>query len=320
MNKNDIESIRSKYEFIFTIITPTYNRANLLPRAYKSIVKQTFQGFEWIVIDDGSDDQTSTLIEKWQKEAKFQIHYFWQENSGKHNALNKGVSEAKGYFILVLDSDDWLENNCLKRLVERWNGLTVDQKDRCVGIVGLCAYSDGRIVGSPYKSDGIIIDSFELRMLHHIKGDKFGINKTEVMRRFPFPDNLGRFVTESLVWNRIAKEYKQLCVNDILAYKEYQKGGLTNRSRYNRVCSSLSAIQYYSEALRLATERNYPQYRSLRNYINYIRFSLHAKKKIGSLNFCLAIKVCAFTGGFIFFLYDNFKLKNLCTRQKQLTP
>ena len=96
----------STCEHVFTVFTPTYNRARTLERVYSSLEAQTFRDFEWLIVDDGSTDGTRALVYEWQRQGSFAIRYFWQENRGKHVAFNVAVRESRGEFFLPLDSDD----------------------------------------------------------------------------------------------------------------------------------------------------------------------------------------------------------------------
>src|SRR5690242_19362698 len=101
---------------LFTVFTPTYNRAHTIERVYRSLCTQNCRDFEWLVVDDGSTDGTEALIRQWQHEAEFPIRYFWQPNAGKHVAMNRGVAEASGSLFLTLDSDDACVPWALERL------------------------------------------------------------------------------------------------------------------------------------------------------------------------------------------------------------
>src|SRR6476619_6982250 len=89
-----------QYQHLFTVFTPTYNRARTLDRVYTSLKNQTFRDFEWIIVDDGSSDETSNLVQAWQQEAGFPVRYVYQPNLGKHVAFNRGVAEARGELFL----------------------------------------------------------------------------------------------------------------------------------------------------------------------------------------------------------------------------
>ena len=106
---------------IFTVFTPTFNRAHTLHRVYTSLCSQTFTNFEWLVVDDGSEDGTEKLVMRWKKEAPFPVRYKKQKNSGKHMATNHGVSSARGELFVIADSDDEFLPNALKIFYDEWD-------------------------------------------------------------------------------------------------------------------------------------------------------------------------------------------------------
>jgi len=183
----------------FTVFAPTYNRAHLLSRVYQSLCEQTDKDFEWIVIDDGSTDETRELVLKFIKEAPFLVRYFYQPNSGKHVAINRGVTMAEGFLFVILDSDDWLAPRALELIRRTWNSLLPDERESFAGVAGLYAYPSGKIVGTPFPKDVLDSNAVEIRTKYRVRGDKFGANRVDVLKMHPFPENLGRFVTESLV-------------------------------------------------------------------------------------------------------------------------
>src|SRR5215472_6221715 len=136
----------------FTVFTPTYNRAHTLARVYESLLDQTYDNFEWLVIDDGSTDTTCNLIAHFQKCAKFPVVYKrLYRNRGKHIAHNKALKHARGEFLLVADSDDWIVPNALERMDYHWHRLSLlCDPEAFVGVAGLCADCNGVIVGDKY--------------------------------------------------------------------------------------------------------------------------------------------------------------------------
>ena len=102
---------------MITVFTPTYNRGNLLKRLYDSLCNQSFKDFEWLIVDDGSKDDTETVIANFIAQQKLVINYLKQENGGKHRAINKGVKEAKGEYFFIADSDDRLPKEALMLVV-----------------------------------------------------------------------------------------------------------------------------------------------------------------------------------------------------------
>jgi glycosyltransferase involved in cell wall biosynthesis len=200
---------------LFTVFTPTYNRAHTLHRVYDSLCAQTLRDFEWLVVDDGSTDNTAELISDWANAANFPIRYFKQEHFGKHFAHNLAVREAHGRFFLALDSDDACTPRALERMAYHWN--TVPEPDRAhySGIGGLCSDQHGMIVGDQFPSDPFDTTLREQRYVHHIRGEKWGPTLTEVVRKFPFPEIKGTYIPEGTLWLQIAKKYKNRCVNEI---------------------------------------------------------------------------------------------------------
>lgn len=268
----------------FTVFTPTYNRAHLLGRAYQSLCEQDFPDFEWVVVDDGSEDHTGELIKQWQQQAHFPIRYRFQPNSGKHVAINRAVELAEGELMIILDSDDWLVRGALESVQQTWQAIPDDQRSQFAGVVGLYAFSDGQVVGRPFPQSPLDTDALELQFRFRVRGDKFGANRVEVLREFPFPEDLGRFVPESLVWNRIALRYRLRCVNKVWAHKQYHTDGLSSRMVQIRSRSPLAARQYYRELLEAAQKRgSVPLSIRLRASANYVRFSLHAGIPVSQL-------------------------------------
>jgi len=270
MNTSNIQ------KFTFTVFTPTYNRAHLLPRVYQSLREQTFKDFEWIIVDDGSEDNTPELVSNYQSSADFTIRYYRQTNSGKHVAINRAVEVANGQFFVILDDDDWLHPQALERMWNHWNSIPEQERSRFAGVVGLYAYADGRVVGKPFPQDIIDSNAVEIRTTYGAQGDKFGMHVTDVLRRYPFPVNLGRFVPEGLVWNRMAISYKERYVNEVLAFKEYQPDGLSARSVLLRAHNAAAARLYYQEFAQLRGVYVPITWR-FKALVNYVRFSLHGR-------------------------------------------
>lgn len=199
--------------FSFTIFTPTYNRAQTLQKLYLSLLNQTFKDFEWIIVDDGSSDNTRELIEEFKNNSTIAIRYYYQENSGKHIAQNKAVEESNSILFLPLDSDDTIVPNALEFIWEKWNSISDDEKRYYSGI-GVCCIDDkGCIIGAPYPKDGLISNDLEVCFIYKIYGEKWGCIRTDIMREFPNPIVKGHFFDESVIWFQIAKKYKKLYYN-----------------------------------------------------------------------------------------------------------
>lgn len=213
---------------MITIFTPTYNRAYRLPDLYQSLQRQTDNSFEWLVVDDGSTDNTSELFEQWQvEEHSFQIRYFKQPNGGKHRAINRGVKEAKGEYFFIVDSDDSLTSDAVEQIVR-----LVPEANANPEICGMCFrcknIKTNKIIGIPFPNDGMLASSLEWVYKYKIDGDKSEVINTKILRKYPLPEFEGEnFVPEALIWNRIADSYRMICKNKGIYLCEYLPDGLS---------------------------------------------------------------------------------------------
>lgn len=220
------------WQYTFTVFTPTYNRAHTLPRLYASLGAQTFRDFEWVVVDDGSDDGTEALVAGWASDSAFPIRYLRQPNQGKHVAFNRGVREARGELLLSIDSDDELLPDALERFKLHWNAIPDRERARFSAVTGLCVDRQGQVVGTRFPSDPTDSDPLEIRFRHRVRGEKCGFHRTEVLRANPFPEPQGqRFVTESIVWDKIARSYRTRYVNEPMRiyHEDFDDSSLTTR-------------------------------------------------------------------------------------------
>lgn len=199
----------------FTVVTPTYNRAHSLPRVYRTLLAQSFGDFEWLIIDDGSTDNTNQLVSDWISEKRIPIRYVWQENQHKKTAFNRGVEEAQGLLIVVLDSDDELLPDALASMWELWHEIPDAVRDSYIAVTGLCVNQDHQVVGDRFPADVQDMPSIDMFFKHHPKGEKFGCLNTAILRQYPFPEQVEGFVPESMVWRKIARKgHKTRFVNE----------------------------------------------------------------------------------------------------------
>lgn len=203
----------SRPQFMFTIFTPTYNRAHTLPRVYESLKRQTFRDFEWLVIDDGSTDHTAEVVLQWIHEGILPIRYIKQPHGHKKVAFNRAVREAHGMFLLPLDSDDELLPNALEQLYKAWQHIPESQREQFAGVCGLCIDACGRVVRDRFPKDVIYSDSLEMFYVYRVRGEKQGCIRVDILRDFPFPEEIQGYVPENVVWNRIAERFKTAFIN-----------------------------------------------------------------------------------------------------------
>ncbi|QOW10885.1 glycosyltransferase family 2 protein [Kaistella flava (ex Peng et al. 2021)] len=213
-----------------TIFTPTYNRAYILETLFQSLLKQTVRDFEWLIIDDGSIDNTAELVAKFIGEADFPIQYIKQENQGKHIAINVAASNSNADYILTIDSDDYLSPNCVgicKELV-----LEIAEDNKFAGFTFILATEkvnlDCGTYGHQRWLQGQTCD-------WGFQGEMNFVLQTRVMREFPFPSFHGEnFCQESVLLNRILQRYKILFTDHVLAFGEYLEDGLS-QNLYQRL-------------------------------------------------------------------------------------
>jgi glycosyltransferase involved in cell wall biosynthesis len=233
---------------LFTVFTPTYNRAHTIHRVYDSLHAQSLRDFEWLVVDDGSTDNTAQLIAAWVKTADFPIRYFHQAHRGKHVAHNLATREARGKFFLPLDSDDACVPLALERMAYHWSTIPASDLTRFSGVAGLCSDQHGRIIGDRFPSPPLDASLRELQYVYRLRGEKWGPELTEVVRRYPFPEIRGtQFTPEGIVWLDIAKTYKTRCINEVfrIYYVDDQKTGATLTKRTALDDGARGRLHYY---------------------------------------------------------------------------
>lgn len=261
--------------FHFTVLTPTYNRAHTLERVYQSLVEQSYQSFEWLVIDDGSTDETAQLVAQWQREAPFPIIYHWQPNQHKKSAFNLGVRMAQGELIVALDSDDALLPDSLYEMVRVWWSLPDTERDTFVGVTGLCQHPNGAIVGDLYPHDSFDTTALDLYFKYRVRGEKFGCLVRDVLLDFPFPEHSG-FMPESIVWRAIARAgYKHRFVNRVFRiYYPGQDSLSFQGQRSSQHAFGLWLLAQDTLALCMPWFRHDPR-SFLLSAVRYVRFRLH---------------------------------------------
>jgi len=270
------------FPYDFTVFTPTFNRAHTLDRVYNSLASQTFRNFEWLIVDDGSTDNTRELVSAWQTAADFPIRYVVQENAGKHIAFNRGVEAARGRLFLPLDSDDACVPQALERLKFHWDSLDAAQQASFSGVTALCQDQHGRLVGTRFPHSPIDSNELEIRYRHRVAGEKWAVYRTDILRQHPFPENhRGTYLPECLVWNAIARRFKTRYVNEMLRIYWVDAPSLVHRQhprkhavggRLQHLAALNQEIQWFGSAPAAF----------LRSAVHYVRFSFHTRASLWS--------------------------------------
>ena len=231
---------------MITVFTPTFNRGYIIETLYRSLCRQTNKDFEWLVVDDGSTDNTQELIQSFVKEALIEIRYIKQPNGGKHRALNRGVKAAIGELFFIVDSDDYLADNALEQIAKHYDDIRDDASFD--GVCGIRDFFSGKRIGGDCDFGILDCSSLDFRYKYHYKGDMAEVFKTEILRQYPFPEIEGeKFCPESLVWNRIASKYRLRYFYEKIYFCEYREDGLSASVSKIYRNSPQAMMLYYSE-------------------------------------------------------------------------
>ena len=196
---------------------------------FHSLNSQTNKHFEWLIVDDGSIDQTGELVETFKEQADFEIRYFYQQNGGKHRAINHGLDLARGELFFIVDSDDSLTDDAIEKIFNNYSGIAFDNS--FAGVAFNKGFSKKRIVGETFEGTYIDCDNLH-RGKHNILGDKAEVYRTDILKSIKFPVVDGEnFMSEVVLWNEVARRgYKLRWFNDIIYFCDYLEDGLTKNS------------------------------------------------------------------------------------------
>lgn len=254
---------------IITIFTPSYNRAYTLPRLYESLLAQTCKDFEWIIIDDGSTDNTEEVCSKFESN-DFPIQYIKTQNSGKYKAINLATKIARGRWFFCVDSDDWLPTNAIQLILEAEGRIR--DKDKCGLLAGMKHFGNGdRVGGNLNNFTDVECTNYEFRYSMKVKGDLAELIRVDVLKENLFPDfGEEKFCPEALLFNRLGKKYTTHYFNKNIYFCEYLPDGLSANTVLVRQKNPKATILCYAEQARC----NVPFSVKVKSYINFWRFFL----------------------------------------------
>jgi glycosyltransferase involved in cell wall biosynthesis len=281
-----------------TVFTPTFNRRDTLHRVYDSLRRQTLDSarYEWIVVDDGSTDETRSLIESWIG-GPVSIRYTWQRNAGKHVAWNRAVAMARGELFACVDSDDACVPHALERFVSLWAAAGHMKRQELAGIVVRCQTPDGIPVGPPFPRLEAA-DYAELCLIYGIRHELWAVCRTDVLRAHPFPEIRVAYLPEGVIWHQIGRRQKWLlhdeCLRVYFTADEGRRDQITRMSSW-RYAAGLALMHQSMLDNSWRFLPNVPL-EFLRTSVHFDRFSLHARlpidRQIGSLERAPARVLC----------------------------
>ena len=209
---------------ILTIFTPAYNRAHTLPRTYESLCRQSCKDFLWLIIDDGSTDQTAALVRDWQqRDNGFEIQYIYKENGGMHTAHNVAYAHIHTELNTCIDSDDRLADGAVEKILRKWTEV---RSQGYAGLIGLDADFNGKLIGKGFPSD-LTETTLSGYYAAGGTGDKKLVYRTDVIQAYPeYPVFEGeKYVSLAYKYLLIDQDYKLAVLNEVLCNVEYQADG-----------------------------------------------------------------------------------------------
>ena len=215
-----------------SIITPTYNRAEYLPRCYESLQKQTSCDFEWIIVDDGSTDNTAEVVSSFSS-TRFPITIIKKANGGKHTALNAAHEAIRGKYVLILDSDDVLAETAVQEVLTAWSRY---EQNPQIGILTFLKGADRDHPVCAATDYDVPVDIMRCRRIRFVRTDCCEVIRAELFRSYPFPEFPNeRFLAETALWDRVSFTHKCVYINSVVYFCEYLEGGLTQSGRKLRL-------------------------------------------------------------------------------------
>lgn len=212
-----------------TIITPTYNRAGLIVNLYSSLENQTNKHFCWMIIDDGSTDNTFEVIRKLKDVASFEVIYLQKANGGKHTALNFGIKEINTELTFIVDSDDTLTEDAVQNILDVHAKYSDNKIISCYSFL---RGHENRKPIVPIEKNEFIENYIKYRIKNNRPGDMAEVFKTKYLKEYPFPEFSGeKFVSEDVVWIEIGKVSNSVYINKVIYICQYLQGGLTDNDK-----------------------------------------------------------------------------------------
>ena len=291
---------------ILTVFTPTFNRSQTLRRTYEWMRRQSCKKFVWLIIDDGSTDDTKDQVRQWQKapDNGFKLSYVWKENGGLHTGYNKAIELANTELIVCVDSDDYMPEDAVESIISFWEKHKAPQY---AGFIGLDYKTDGSPTGGnlpnvPYTT------LTDLRQKYHYVGDTKVVMRTDLLKKYiPQPTFCGeKNFNPIYIMLHLDFEYTFLLYNKNLCYVDYQVDGMTANT-YNQYVNSPNSFAAL-RVLMISIPNTKLTYK-LRQYI-HLGASAALARNLSWLkkSQCPLLAFVSFPLGFLLSLYIKYKI------------
>lgn len=288
---------------MLTIFTPAYNRAHTIGRTYESLCRQTCKDFEWLVIDDGSTDNTKELVAGWMKEDKISIRYIYQENQGMHGAHNTAYKNIHTELNTCIDSDDWMPDDAVEKIVSTWKK---EGNLNLSGLVGLDIIEDGSVIGTRFPEDRKTIKVGKFYE-EGGRGDKKLVYRTDIINSVPdYPIFEGeRYLGLAYKYLLVEEKYEMLIVNHPLAVVDYQQDG-SSYGMYRQYWNNPNGWMFYRK---FEMDHTSSFFRKLKLSIHYVSSCIRANHIRDILdNSQPFLTLMLSPVGFAFYYYTKYKV------------
>ena len=289
-----------------TIFTPAYNRAYTLHLGYEALLRQTCRDFEWLIVDDGSTDNTRELVEGWIQENKIPIRYHYQQNQGMHGAHNTAYRLIETELNTCIDSDDYMPDDAVEKIITFWKE---HGSDLVAGIIGLDADFEGNLIGTKFEGNNqrITLGGF---YTNGGKGDKKMIYRTEVIKQYPeYPLFKGeKYVSLGYKYELIDQDYPLLTLNEVLVKVEYRPDG-SSMNMFRQYIKNPQGFAFIRKSsMQLAPTRK----RRFMEAVHYVSSSLILKNwKFISESPKKGLTICAIPFGIALYCFIRYKTRHI---------
>ncbi len=290
-----------------SIITPSYNRKVTLEKCYESLRRQTVKDFQWIIIDDGSTDDTRKYITSLREE-NFPIAYYYKQNGGKHTALNYSMKYITGKVVAVLDSDDYLIDNAVELIIDKWKKYINNREIMEVVFKRKLVNKENK----SFPKYEFIANHIDFVENGQYLPDCFEVVKKDVFCQFKYPEFKNElFLGESVFRCRAAKKYQSVYVDEDICICEYRDDGLTSHVREINIQSPKGAMYRCS----LYFDPTYTLKIRFKNMLLFITFAFFANEKVSYMykmsGECKKIFCLSFIPAVMIWLYWKVKYSNV---------